>query len=274
MDLLLLLKAAIMGIVEGITEFLPISSTGHLILASELMNFWTKEKSDLFVVAIQMGAIAAVIYEYWGKLWGAAIGLFSGEPKGRHLGVSIIAASIPIMIVGLTCGDIVKELLFNDISVAIGLIVGGLIIWWVEKNPPKVNAVEVDNITIKEAIYIGLIQVLALIPGTSRSGATIIGGMMLGVSRKAATEFSFFLGIPVIVGAGLLDLFKNYHIYETTQDWTVFFVGLIVSFVSALILIRILVAYVSKRDFMVFAWYRIASGLIILLFALTGWKLW
>lgn len=274
MDLLLLLKAAIMGIVEGITEFLPISSTGHLILASELMNFWTKEKSDLFVVAIQMGAIAAVIYEYWGKLWGAAIGLLSGEPKGRHLGVSIIAASIPIMIVGLTCGDIVKELLFNDISVAIGLIVGGLIIWWVEKNPPKVNAVEVDNITIKEAIYIGLIQVLALIPGTSRSGATIIGGMMLGVSRKAATEFSFFLGIPVIVGAGLLDLFKNYHIYETTQDWTVFFVGLIVSFVSALILIRVLVAYVSKRDFMVFAWYRIASGLIILLFALTGWKLW
>lgn len=133
MDLLLLLKAAIMGIVEGITEFLPISSTGHLILASELMNFWTKEKSDLFVVAIQMGAIAAVIYEYWGKLWGAAIGLFSGEPKGRHLGVSIIAASIPIMLVGLTFGDIVKELLFNDISVAIGLIVGGLIIWWVEK---------------------------------------------------------------------------------------------------------------------------------------------
>ena len=274
MDLLLLLKAAIMGIVEGITEFLPISSTGHLILASELMNFWTKEKSDLFVVAIQMGAIAAVIYEYWGKLWGAAIGLFSGEPKGRHLGVSIIAASIPIMLVGLTFGDIVKELLFNDISVAIGLIVGGLIIWWVEKNPPKVNAVEVENISIKEAIYIGLIQVLALIPGTSRSGATIIGGMMLGVSRKAATEFSFFLGIPVIVGAGLLDLFKNYHIYETTQDWTVFFVGLIVSFVSALILIRVLVAYVSKRDFMVFAWYRIVSGLLILLFAFTGWKLW
>jgi len=247
MDLLLLLKAAIMGIVEGITEFLPISSTGHLILASELMNFWTKEKSDLFVVAIQMGAIAAVIYEYWGKLWGAAIGLFSGEPKGRHLGVSIIAASIPIMLVGLTFGDIVKELLFNDISVAIGLIVGGLIIWWVEKNPPKVNAVEVENISIKEAIYIGLIQVLALIPGTSRSGATIIGGMMLGVSRKAATEFSFFLGIPVIVGAGLLDLFKNYHIYETTQDWTVFFVGLIVSFVSALILIRVLVDSVNKR---------------------------
>jgi undecaprenyl-diphosphatase len=274
MDLLLLLKAAIMGIVEGITEFLPISSTGHLILASELMNFWTKEKSDLFVVAIQMGAIAAVIYEYWAKLWGAATGLVSGEPKGRHLGVSLILASIPIMLVGLTFGEMVKTLLFNDISVAIGLIVGGLIIWWVEKNPPKVNAQEVENISLKEAVYIGLIQVLALIPGTSRSGATIIGAMMLGVSRKAATEFSFFLGIPVIVGAGLLDLLKNYHIYQTSQDWTVFFVGLIVSFVSALILIRVLVAYVAKRDFMVFAWYRIVSGLIILLFALTGWTLW
>lgn len=274
MDLLLLLKAAIMGIVEGITEFLPISSTGHLILASELMNFWTKEKSDLFVVAIQMGAILAVIYEYWNKLWGAATGLVSGEPKGRHLGISLILASIPIMIVGLTFGEMVKTVLFNDISVAIGLIVGGLIIWWVEKNPPQVHAKEVENISIKEAIYIGLIQVLALFPGTSRSGATIIGAMMLGVSRKAATEFSFFLGIPVIVGAGLLDLAKNYQIYQTGEDWTTFAVGLVVSFVSALILIRVLVAYVAKRDFMVFAWYRIVSGLIILLFALTGWKLW
>ena len=274
MDLLLLLKAAIMGIVEGITEFLPISSTGHLILASELMNFWTKEKSDLFVVAIQMGAILAVIYEYWNKLWGAATGLVSGEAKGRHLGISLILASIPIMLVGLTFGETVKTLLFNDISVAIGLIVGGLIIWWVEKNPPKVNAAEVENISIKEAIYIGLIQVLALFPGTSRSGATIIGAMMLGVSRKAATEFSFFLGIPVIVGAGVLDLAKNYQIYQTGQDWATFAVGLIVSFVSALILIRVLVAYVAKRNFMVFAWYRIASGLVILLFALTGWKLW
>nr|WP_174506617.1 undecaprenyl-diphosphate phosphatase [Acinetobacter sp. Marseille-Q1620] len=274
MDLLLLLKAAIMGIVEGVTEFLPISSTGHLILASELMDFWTKDKSDLFVVAIQMGAIIAVIYEYWSKLWGAVVGLFSGEPKGRHLGISLILASIPIVLVGLTFGETVKELLFNDVTVAIGLIVGGLIIWWIEKHPPKVNAEDVEHISIKEAIYIGLIQVLSLIPGTSRSGATIIGAMFLGVSRKAATEFSFFLGIPVIVGAGLLDLSKNYHIYQTTQDWTVFFVGLIVSFISALILIRVLVAYVAKRDFMVFAWYRIISGLIILLFAITGWKLW
>ncbi|MDQ8936451.1 undecaprenyl-diphosphate phosphatase [Acinetobacter rudis] len=274
MDFLLFIQAAVMGIVEGITEFLPISSTGHLILASELMNFWDKEKSDVFVVAIQVGAIAAVIYQYWTKLWGAATGLVTGEKKGRHLGISLILASIPIMLVGLTFGQTVKTLLFNDISVAIGLIVGGLIIWWVEKNPREIHAEDVDHITIKEAIYIGLIQILALIPGTSRSGATIIGAMMLGVSRKAATEFSFFLGIPVIVGAGLLDLYQSYDVFTTAQDWWVLAFGTLVSFVSALILIRVLVAYVAKRDFMVFAWYRIVSGLVILLFALTGWKLW
>ena len=143
-----------------------------------------------------------------------------------------------------------------------------------EKNPPVVRAQEVDDLTIKDAVWIGLIQVLSLIPGTSRSGATIIGAMMLGVSRKAATEFSFFLGIPVIVGAGLLDLYQSYHVFQGAADWAVIAVGLLVSFISALILIRVLVAYVAKRDFMIFAWYRIASGLVILLFAFTGWKLW
>ncbi|MGQ8975670.1 undecaprenyl-diphosphate phosphatase [Acinetobacter schindleri] len=274
MDLLLLLKAAIMGIVEGITEFLPISSTGHLILASELMNFWTKEKSDVFVIAIQMGAIAAVIYEYWTRLWGAATGIVSGEPQGRRLGIGLILASIPIVLIGLTFGQTVKELLFNNIAIAIGLIVGGLIIIWIEKNPPQVRAQEVEDLTIKDAIWIGLIQVLSLIPGTSRSGATIIGAMFLGVSRKAATEFSFFLGIPVIVGAGLLDLYQSYDVFTGTQDWVVLTVGLLVSFISALLLIRALVAYVAKRDFMIFAWYRIVSGLLILLFAYTGWTLW
>ncbi|MCU4613551.1 MULTISPECIES: undecaprenyl-diphosphate phosphatase [Acinetobacter] len=274
MDLLLLLKAAIMGIVEGITEFLPISSTGHLILASELMDFWTPEKSAVFVVLIQIGAIAAVIYEYWSRLWNAATGMVTGEEKGRRLGFSLIFASIPIVLVGLTFGQTIKEVLFNDLVVALGLIIGGLIIIWVEKNPPQIKAVEVENITFKQSIWIGLIQVLALIPGTSRSGATIIGAMYLGVSRKAATEFSFFLGIPVIIGAGLLDLYQSYHVLDGFDDWIVLAVGLIVSFISALLLIRALVAYVAKRDFMVFAWYRIASGLLILLLFFTGWKLW
>ncbi|OAL82482.1 undecaprenyl-diphosphate phosphatase [Acinetobacter sp. SFD] len=274
MDLLLLLKAALMGVVEGITEFLPISSTGHLILASELMNFWTKEKSDVFVIAIQMGAIAAVIYEYWARLWGAATGIVSGEPQGRRLGIGLILASIPIVLIGLTFGQTVKQFLFNDIAIAMGLIIGGLIIIWIEKNPPPVRVHEVEELSIKDACWIGLIQVLSLIPGTSRSGATIIGAMFLGVSRKAATEFSFFLGIPVIIGAGLLDLYQSYDVLNTTEDWTVIAVGLLVSFVSALLLIRALVAYVAKRDFMIFAWYRIVSGLLILLFAYTGWKLW
>ena len=274
MDLLLLLKAAIMGIVEGITEFLPISSTGHLILAAELMDFWTKAKSDVFVIAIQMGAIAAVIYEYWARLWGAATGLVTGEEKGRRLGLGIILASIPIILIGLTFGQTVKDLLFNDIAVAIGLIIGGLIIMWIEKHPPQVRAEEVEDLSYKDVMWIGLIQVLSLIPGTSRSGSTIIGAMFLGVSRKAATEFSFFLGIPVIIGAGLLDLYQSYHVFQSVEDWTVLACGTLVSFISALILIRVLVAYVAKRDFMVFAWYRIVSGLLILLFAFTGWKLW
>lgn len=274
MDWILLLKAAIMGVVEGITEFLPISSTGHLILAAELMDFWTKTKSDVFVITIQMGAIAAVIYEYWSRLWGAAKGMMTGEETGRRLGVSLILASIPIALVGLTFGQQVKDLLFNDVAIAIGLIIGGLIIIYIEKNPPKIRAEEVENITLKDGLWIGLIQILSLIPGTSRSGATIIGAMFLGISRKAATEFSFFLGIPVIIGAGLLDLYQSSNVFQSTHDWIVLTTGVVVSFVSALLLIRILVAYVAKRDFIVFAWYRILSGLVILLFAYTGWTLW
>lgn len=274
MDVLLLLKAAIMGIVEGITEFLPVSSTGHLILTSELLNFWTKEKSAVFIIAIQMGAIAAVIYQYWTRLWGAATGMVTGEAQGRRLGINLIIASIPIVLIGLSFGQFIKTLLFNDVAVAIGLIVGGVIIIWVEKHPVTINAPEVEHISLKQAIFIGLIQVLSLIPGTSRSGATIIGAMTLGLSRKAATEFSFFLGIPVIVGAGLLDLWQSRGVLQHAQDWWVIAVGILVSFIAALLLIRALVAYVAKRDFMIFAWYRIVSGIIILLFFYTGWTFW
>jgi undecaprenyl-diphosphatase len=274
MDFLLLLKAVVMGLVEGITEFLPISSTGHLILAAEVMNFWSAEKSALFVVVIQIGAIAAVIYEYWSRLWGAASGLVTGEEKGRRLGFNLIVASIPIVLIGMSFGQHIKAVLFNDVAVALGLIVGGLIILWMENKPPQAHAAEVEQISFKEAILIGLIQVLSLIPGTSRSGATIIGAMLLGVSRKAATEFSFFLGIPVIIGAGILDTWQSRAVLQNSHDVLVIVIGLISAFVSALVLIRVLVAYVAKRDFKVFAYYRIVSGLLILLFVLTGWKLW
>ena len=170
MDLLLLFKAAIMGLVEGITEFLPISSTGHLILAGQLLDFWTIEKREMFAVAVQIGAIAAVIYEYWGKLWGALIGGLKGQEQGRRLSLNLIIASIPIVIVGLTFGDIIKAYLFNAITVAIALIVGGFIILWAERRPHSIKTQEVDDLTYKQATLIGLIQCLALFTGTSRSG--------------------------------------------------------------------------------------------------------
>lgn len=275
MDILLFIKAFIMGIVEGITEFLPISSTGHLMLSADLMNFWQDEKKlTVFVAVIQIGAILAVIFEYWSKLWNTAKGMLTGDKSSRQLGLGLIFASIPIVLIGLTLDDIVESILGSNIIIAISLIVGGLIIWWIEKHPPKVIAEEVDDLTIKQQIIIGLIQVLSLIPGTSRSGATIIGAMYMGVSRKAATEFSFFLGLPVLIGAGLLAFLKGYQAFTTVEDWAVLITGIAVSFISALVFIRALVAYVAKRDFMIFAYYRILSGIIILIFALTGWQLW
>ncbi|MDO4223519.1 MAG: undecaprenyl-diphosphate phosphatase [Acinetobacter sp.] len=275
MDLLLLLKAAVMGIVEGITEFLPISSTGHLMLSADVMNFWQDEqKLIVFVAVIQIGAILAVIFEYWSKLWGTAKGMITGDPQSRRLGLGLIFSSIPIVIAGLTLDNWIESILSSNILIAISLIVGGLIIWWIEKHPPKVKVQEVDDLTIKQSIWIGLIQVLSLIPGTSRSGATIIGAMFLGVSRKAATEYSFFLGLPVLIGAGALAFLKDKEVFITGQDWAVLGMGIAVSFISALIFIRALVAYVAKRDFMIFAYYRILSGIIILIISLTGWQFW
>ena len=273
MDFLLLFKAAIMGLVEGITEFLPISSTGHLILAGQLLDFWTLEKRDMFAVAVQIGAIAAVIYEYWGKLWGALIGAFTGQEQGRRLSINLIVASIPIVIIGLSFGDVVKEYLFNAITVAIALIIGGFIILWAERRQHDIVTHEVDDLSFKQATFIGLIQCLALFPGTSRSGSTIIGSLFLGISRKAAAEFSFFLGIPVLMGAGLLDMYKMRHELHS-NDFGVLAVGIIVAFISALIVIRALIRYVSKHDFTVFAYYRIGFGLIILATWWTGWVHW
>lgn len=277
MDIILILKAIIMAIVEGITEFLPISSTGYLIITAELLDFWTQEKADLFAVTIQLGAILAVIYEYWGKLWTAFISMFTGKGMGRQLGLGLLFATIPIVILGFTFGQDVKTYLFNVYTVSVALIIGGLIIFWVENKVkagdiPQVSD-EVEDISIKQAIWIGLIQCLSLIPGTSRSGATIIGALYLGASRKAAAEFSFFLGIPVLVGAGLLDTYQNKDIM-VGHDWTILAIGTVASFVFALLAIRWLVAWVSKRDFKIFGWLRIITGVLILLTGLTGWINW
>lgn len=269
MDILLFIKAVIMGIVEGITEFLPISSTGYMILSADIMNFWDKGKRDLFIVFVQLGAILAVIYDYWGRLWTAFMGLLTGKADGmtnpRGLGISLIIATIPVMVVGFTLKDFITGTLFHPLVVATMLIIGALLIIYVEKHPRSIKAQEAEYIDIKTALKIGLCQCLALIPGTSRSGSTIIGALWFGASRKAATEFSFFLGIPVIVGAGLLELIEKKDVLQTGGDWAILGVGTAVSFVVALLCIRLLVAWVSKRDFMIFAYLRIITGVIVLL---------
>ncbi len=269
MDILLIIKAVIMGIVEGIAEFLPISSTGYLILSADMMNFLSGEFRNLFIVFIQLGAILAVIYDYWGRLWNAFIGLLTGKAEGlakpRQLGLALIVATIPVMVVGFLFADVITEVLFHPLVVATMLIIGALLIIYAEKTPRKIIAIEAENISFKTALYIGLCQCLALIPGTSRSGATIIGALLLGTSRKAATEFSFFLGIPVIVGAALLDLVKHKDALQTANDWMILGIGTVVSFIVALLCIRLMVDWVSKKDFMIFAWLRIFTGVVVLI---------
>ena len=269
MDTLLIIKAVIMGIVEGIAEFLPISSTGYLILSADMMNFLNGEFRNLFIVFIQLGAILAVIYDYWGRLWNAFIGLLTGKAEGlakpRQLGLALIVATIPVMVVGFLFADVITEVLFHPLVVATMLIIGALLIIYAEKTPRKIIAIEAENISFKTALYIGLCQCLALIPGTSRSGATIIGALLLGTSRKAATEFSFFLGIPVIVGAALLDLVKHKDALQTANDWMILGIGTVVSFIVALLCIRLMVGWVSKKDFMIFAWLRIITGVVVLI---------
>lgn len=274
MDIVLLIKAIIMGVVEGITEFLPISSTGYLILTADLLDFWTKDKADLFVVVIQLGAILAVIYEYWGRLWHSLMGLVTGKAvvdmtNPKQLGLSLIVATIPVMVMGIVFADVIKAYLFSPMVVAVMLIMGGLLIFYVEKRPQPIIAKEAEQVSLKTAMMIGLFQCLALVPGTSRSGATIIGALWLGVSRKAAAEFSFFLGIPVIVGAGLLDLLEHQDTLTHAQDWWVLGAGVLVSFVVALLCIRWMVAWVSRRDFTIFAWLRIMTGVVVLLSTLV-----
>lgn len=277
MDIFLLLKAALLGVVEGVTEFLPISSTGYLILSVDLLDFWSEEQSDLFIVVIQLGAILAVVYEYFARLWDAFIGLLTGKSavsaRPRWLGASLLVATVPVMVLGLWLSDYMA-VLFHPLLVAVMLIIGAFLIIYVEKNPPPVRADHTDQITFKMALWVGACQCLALLPGTSRSGATIIGGVYGGLSKKVATEFSFFLGIPVIIGAGLLDLLKYHHVFSSMNDWLVLLVGSLVSFVVALVCIRWLVAWVADKDLMLFAYLRIVTGVfVLLLYVLFGYSM-
>lgn len=272
MDPILLFHSLIMGLVEGITEFLPISSTGHLILTGDLLNFLDKDKRDVYEIFIQLGAMLAVVWEYRAKLCSTFSGI-QRPGNERNLFLGIVIAFIPAAIMGLLFSKTIKAHLFQPIPVATMFIVGGLIILWAEKRQHKITVATVDDISLKDAIKVGLCQCLALIPGTSRSGATIIGGMFLGLSRKAATEFSFFLGIPTLGAASLYSLLKHRH-ELSMDDFGVFAVGFVASFVFAFIAIRALIKFISTHTFIVFAWYRIAFGLVVLAtwyFGIVNW---
>ncbi|PXX13736.1 undecaprenyl-diphosphatase [Nitrosomonas ureae] len=267
MDFILLLKALILGVVEGLTEFLPISSTGHLILFGDLLDF-NDEKSKVFTIAIQLGAILAVCWEYRKKITGIVMGIGSDASANRFV-LNLFIAFMPAAVMGLLFIDVIKQYLFNPLSVATALVIGGVVILWAERRDHVIDVEQVDDMDWKHALKVGMAQCLALIPGTSRSGATIIGGLLFGLSRKAAAEFSFFLAIPIMFAATFYDVYKNRAILELS-DVSMFAVGFMGAFFSALVAIRALIRFISNHDFTVFAWYRIVFGIVILVTAYTG----
>lgn len=260
MDLLLLLKALILGLVEGFTEFLPISSTGHLILAGDLLNF-NDDRGKLFEIVIQSGAILAVCWEYRARIVHVLGNL--GQTWAQRFVLNLAVAFLPLALIGLAVGKAIKAHLFNPVTVATAFIVGGLIILWAEKRRHTVRIQEVEDLTIVDAVKLGFAQALALIPGTSRSGATIIGGLFIGLSRKAATEFSFFLAIPTLTMATLYELYKERALLSA-DDLGMWVVGFVAAFVSAFLCVRWLLRYIASHDFTVFAWYRIVFGIVVL----------
>jgi undecaprenyl-diphosphatase len=264
-------KAAIMGIVEGLTEFLPISSTGHLILAGSLLGFHD-DKSKVFDIAIQTGAIVAVIIVYWQRLRETMLGI-GNDAKAQRFAINVGIAFFPAVALGLLFGKAIKANLFTPVVVATAFIVGALIILWAERRSTTARIHSVDEMTPMDALKVGLVQCFAMIPGTSRSGATIIGGMLLGMSRKAATDFSFFLAIPTLVGAGAYSLFKERALLSVA-DIPLFGVGLLFSFLSAWLCVRWLLRYITTHNFVPFAWYRIAFGIIVLVTWHFGWVNW
>ncbi len=275
MDIALLIKAAIMGIVEGLTEFLPISSTGHLILAGALLGF-EGEKYKVFSIAIQTGAIFAVILVYWQKIRDTLVALPS-EKQAQRFALNVFIAFVPAVILGLLFGKAIKANLFTPVVVASMFIIGGFIIIWAErrqeKNPAVVRIHNVESMAPFDALKVGLAQCLAMIPGTSRSGATIIGGMLFGLSRKAATDFSFYLAIPTLIGAGVYSLYKDRALLAWT-DFPVFGIGLVFSFLSAWLCIRWLLRYIATHSFVGFAYYRIVFGVVVLVTAWSGVVTW
>ncbi len=274
MDPVIAIKALVMGIVEGLTEFLPISSTGHLILAGSLLDF-TGDKVKVFEIVIQAGAMMAVVWEYRVRIGSVATGMFT-DARARRFILNLLIAFLPAAILGLIFGGLIKKALFAPVPVALAFILGGFVILWAERrhrDRPQVRVESVDDMTPMDALKIGLAQAFALIPGTSRSGATIIGGLLFGLSRRAATEFSFFLAIPTLLGATVYSLWKDRALLSMA-DLPVFGVGTVAAFVSAFVCVRWLLRYISTHDFSVFAWYRIAFGILVLLTSWSGLVVW
>ena len=271
MDLILILKALVMGVVEGLTEFLPISSTGHLILAGSLLNF-NNEKGKVFEVVIQSAALLAVLWEYRARFAALLTGMFTDRRSLRFV-VNLVVAFLPAAVLGLVFAKRIKMFLFRPVPVALAFIVGAFVIIWAERRRHQVRIQEVDSMTSMDALKIGLAQCLALVPGTSRAGATIIGGLLFGLSRKAATEFSFFLAVPTLAAAGAYDLYKHRDLLSA-GDASWFGAGMLAAFVSAFFCVRWLLKFISSHDFTGFAWYRIAFGIIVLITGYTGLVEW
>lgn len=266
MDTIILFKAFILGLVEGATEFLPVSSTGHLIILGDLINF-NDDSSKVFEIFIQLGAILAICWEYREKLALVAKGALNDQSSQRFI-INIAGGFLPAAVLGLIFHSKIKEFLFSPITVATALIVGGLVILYVENRQLKPTVENADDMTFTQAIKVGFAQSLALIPGTSRSGATILGGMIFGLSRKVATEFSFFVAVPIMFAATFYDLYKSRDLLSS-DDISVFAIGFITAFLAALVAIKVLLKYVATHDFKLFAYYRIALGMIVLLYFLT-----
>lgn len=268
-----ILSAVIMGIVEGLTEFLPISSTGHLILTGHLLGMnMGSERIQVFIIAVQTGAILALCGYYWQKIGLILKQLPKQSSAQRFVGNTIIAC-IPAIIMGVLFQKSIKAVLFNAPVVATTFILGGFIILWAERRQNAVRIFSIEELTWLDAIKVGFLQCLSLIPGTSRSGSTIIGGMLLGLKRQVATEFSFFLAIPLLLGAALYDVYKHHALF-TLSDIPLFLFGITSSFITGLLVIRWLLRYVANHTFIVFAYYRIAFGLIVLLTAQMNWVIW
>jgi undecaprenyl-diphosphatase len=261
MELMILLKALILGVVEGATEFLPVSSTGHLIVVGDLLNF-NDDRGKVFEIVIQLGAILAVCWEYRAKI-GHVMASATSEPASRRLIANLALAFLPAALLGFAFHHQIKQYLFSPLTVAGALIVGGFAILAVERFAPQPDTLTVDDMDWKHALKVGFAQALALFPGVSRAGATILGGVMFGLSRRAATEFSFFLAIPIMFAATAFDLSSGWSLLHSA-DIPLFVVGFITAFASALVVVKGLLRYVAHHDFRVFAWYRIIFGLLVL----------